>query len=94
MHLASLLVLEMNLQVKVELKKRKLTASSSQCFKEINQGKPIDTKSLRNFCQFTSGEVKNLMRRLDLNGNRKVTLNELSEALTVSNRDLFEETKE
>jgi len=35
------------------------------------------------------------MRRLDLSGNRKISLSELNEALTVSNRELVvEEVKE
>jgi Ca2+-binding EF-hand superfamily protein len=56
----------------------------------------LDLKSLKEFGKFTSHEVKNLMRRLDLNGNRKITLSELTEALTPSvslNHDLLEETK-
>ena len=34
------------------------------------------------------------MRRLDLNGNRKISLSELNEALAVSNDELAEEVKE
>ena len=34
------------------------------------------------------------MRRLDLNGNRKISLSELNEALAVSNNELAEEVKE
>ena len=41
-------------------------------------------KALKLFTEFDSKKVKNLMRRLDLNGNRKISQNELTEALSVS----------